>query len=95
MNMTLEDLKIVIDRFIKDNPDAIDMEVYATCNYGDRGRTMQLIGLGEPKIEQFRETEYSESGKAIDEENFDSEDDFDSENDKEVTRQNKVVVFWA
>jgi len=47
--------------------DILDLEVYAVSDYGDRCHTQQLVELGDLGVSGSKETAYSDSGLALDE----------------------------
>jgi len=89
--MTLEDLKFQIEDLVATYGEAIlKKDVFASCDYGDYGHTQQLIRLESPRVVESRESAYSVSRLAINE-NEDDENEFDDSDYED--NPNAVVVF--
>ncbi len=82
--MTLGDLKERIEEMLESDPDTVNLNVYAVCDYGDRCHTKQLIKLHDPVVSKPYKTSYSATGLAV-------RDEEDGENGE--AGGGKVVVF--
>jgi hypothetical protein len=70
--ISVGELKAILENYDDETPVAF------ACNYGDRGRTLQVINIcGNDSMEAIHETAYSESGFAVTRDMGDSEDDED------------------
>ena len=84
--MTLEDLKYEIESLVgRYGEDVLNKEVFAVSDYGDYSHTQQLVPLDEGiELVQPRETGYSQSGLALQNEDY-----------IEDTGLDEVIVFGA
>jgi rRNA maturation endonuclease Nob1 len=69
MLMTVGELKEMLEDLERMHGNRIEdfyeLEVYASCDYGDHCHTQQLVEINEPRIIIPRETAYSETRMAV------------------------------